>query len=62
VIDWLDMGEETKCPVLFYAEFNHVFSAYKYHKEGILPHSGGWADQPANLMAFVEIIKSRESQ
>jgi len=56
------MGEETKCPVLFYAEFDHVFSAYKYHKEGILPHSGGWADQPANLMAFVEIIKSRESQ
>jgi len=33
-----------------------VFRAANFAEKNILPHSGGWADQPAKLMRYIEII------
>lgn len=42
------------CPVLWLGEFAQVARAWLWSQKGILPHAGGWADQPAVLMQLVE--------
>jgi len=37
-------------------EFSQVFIAANHAEKGTLPHAGGWADQPAKLMRFVDIV------
>jgi len=56
VQEWVE-GEHTECPVLIANENSDVFRAYNYAEKGILPHSGGWAEQPAVLMRLVNIVK-----
>jgi hypothetical protein len=56
VQEWVE-GYETECPVQWIAEYSLVFRAYNYSEQGILPHSGGWADQPAKLMDMIAIVK-----
>jgi len=55
VQEWVE-GEETECPVLFINEYAEAFKARKMLEKGILPHSGGYAEQPALLMRCVNII------
>lgn len=50
------MGEETICPSIWHNEYADVFTAFDYLERNILPHSGGWADQPAKLMELVQIV------
>lgn len=45
------------CPVLWLDEYVQVVRAHLYLDKGILPHAGGWADQPAALMQLVEIFR-----
>jgi len=57
-MEWVT-GEFTKCPSLWYNEYRVVFDAYVYWVDrNTLPHSGGWADQPARLMSLVDIVAS----
>lgn len=37
-------------------EFYLVFKSVNLYEKGVLPFSGGWAEQPAKLMRFVEIV------
>jgi len=56
VQEWVE-GEETECPVLYLKQFAPVFIAYNEIEEYGLPHSGGWAEQPAKLMQYVKLIR-----
>jgi len=55
VQEWVE-GYETECPVQWYNEFNDAFKAWNYAEKNILPNAGGWSEQPAILMHFVDII------
>lgn len=46
------------CPVLWLEEFDTVVRTHVYLEKGILPHGGGWAEQPAVLMGLAEIFRS----
>ena len=45
------------CPVLWLDEYAQVVRTHLYLGKGILPHAGGWSEQPAVLMLLVEIFK-----
>ena len=51
----------TECPVLSYGELSIVFEAAKQYNKGVMPHSGGWADQPAKLMRFISIVNAEKA-
>lgn len=51
----IDGHIETECPVQWYGELDVVFVAADHYNRGMMPHAGGWADQPAKLMRFVTI-------
>jgi hypothetical protein len=40
--------------VLWLEELTQVARGHLFMQKGILPHSGGWADQPAVLMQLIE--------
>jgi hypothetical protein len=42
--------------VQYFGQFSTVFNAVNYYDKGHLPHSGGWAEQPAALMMMVETV------
>jgi len=42
--------------VLYLNEYAGAFKARKMLEKGLLPHSGGYAEQPARLMRCVDII------
>jgi hypothetical protein len=44
--------------VLWLDEYAQVIRTHLHLEKGILPHSGGWAEQPAVLMQLVETFKS----
>ena len=46
------------CPVLWIDEFATVIRTHIYLEKGILPHAGGWAEQPAVLMQLAETFKA----
>lgn len=46
------------CPVLWLDEYAPVVRTHLYLEKGILPHAGGWSEQPAVLMMLAEIFKS----
>ncbi len=37
-------------------EFNTVFRAVNFYDKGVMPIQGGWTEQPAKLMRFIEIV------
>lgn len=47
-----------ECPVLWLDEYATVVRAALHLKQGLLPHSGGWAEQPAILMQLAEIFNN----
>jgi len=58
--EWI-YGEITdRCPVMYIHEFTDVFLAFNHYQQGYLPHSGGWADQPALLMHYMSIVTSEK--
>jgi len=60
--EWI-YGEITdRCPVMYVHEFNEAFVAYNHYQNGHLPHSGGWADQPAKLMTLMDIVTSEKNK
>ena len=52
--EWVEGLVTEECPVLWLPEMMQVIHAHRYASQGILPHAGGWADQPAVLMQMVE--------
>jgi len=50
------------CPVLWQSEFAQVIHAHVWNDKGVLPHEGGWADQPAVLMGLAGIFSQEVSQ
>ena len=46
------------CPVLWLDEYAQVVRTHLYQDKGILPHSGGWAEQPAVLMQLAEVFRA----
>jgi len=54
---WVDDHETDRCPVMYYSEYAPIFSSYNAYKDGFLPISGGYLEQPANLMDCIDIVK-----
>jgi hypothetical protein len=54
--EWVDGLVTEQCPVLWLDEYGQVVRAHLHLKQGILPHSGGWAEQPGILMQLVEVF------
>lgn len=57
-VEWVDGLVTEECPVLWLQELAHIARAYLFSEKGILPHTGGWADQPGVLMQLVERFSS----
>ena len=55
--EWV-AGEITECPSKWFNEYALVFETHSYLDRGVLPHSGGWADQPAKLMMLAGFVAS----
>jgi hypothetical protein len=55
--EWVDGLTSEQCPVLWLDKYSQVIKAYQYEERGILPHSGGWADQPALMMQMTEAFR-----
>jgi len=54
-LEWV-FGEITdRCPMIWAREYAIVFTAAAWMDRGVLPHSGGWADQPAVLMQLAQV-------
>ena len=50
-------GIETEvCPVRFYDAAELAIAGHVFKRDGILPRSGGWQEQPALLMDGIEIV------
>jgi len=49
-----------RCPVRGFLEdpngFNHLFSAYRWAKNGHFPDPGTWLDQPSGFMEAIDLI------
>jgi len=56
--EWVNGLVTECCPVLWLEEYAQVVRAHIYLEKGILPHAGGWAEQPAILMQLVEVFKN----
>ena len=61
VQEWVD-GYTTECPVQWVNEYSVVFQAYNYSDKGIMPNSGGWSEQPAKLMRFVDLVSAERAK
>jgi len=56
VQEWVE-GIDSKCPAQDFDELGHAFETAHNLTNNILPHSGGYYDQPAKLMQYVKIIQ-----
>jgi len=56
--EWVDGMVTEECPVLWIPQLSHVIRGHLFAEKGILPHAGGWADQPAVLMQLIEKFTS----
>jgi hypothetical protein len=56
--EWVDGLVTEECPVLWLQDFLPIIRAHLFMGKGILPHAGGWADQPAVLMQLTEKFSS----
>jgi len=61
-IEWIDGEHTLECPVVHIGEFITVFRAINWISKGVLPNAGGWADQPAKLIEFIEIAEGVQWQ
>jgi len=59
--EWVD-GYITICPVQFYPEVQVAFTASHRLEKGVMPNAGGWADQPAKLMYFTQIVDTEKAK
>ncbi len=55
--EWVDGEITDRCPMIWALEYHPVFEAANWMDQGVLPHSGGWADQPAALMALAKVVQ-----
>jgi len=53
--EWITGEITDRCPLMWAAEFATVFDAARWLDKGVLPHSGGWAEQPAILMQLAQV-------
>lgn len=60
--EWVSGLVTECCPVLWLDDYTQVVRAHQYLDKGILPHSGGWAEQPAVLMQLVDVFGSNISR
>jgi len=58
--EWVD-EIISDCPVKFINENPLLFHAVLYKESGVLPNSGGWAEQPAKLMKYIGYIVSEKN-
>jgi hypothetical protein len=56
--EWVDGLITHECPVLWLSEYVSIIRAHMFLQKGALPHTGGWADQPAVLMQLTEKFTS----
>lgn len=64
-MQWRDDARDaagTICPVLLIAEWRSLFTADAFLQHGVLPCSGGWAQQHPMFVDGVEIIARVRSQ
>jgi len=54
--EWVTGYVTDECPVMWINEYAVVFEAYNFMEKGFLPYRGGWAEQPAILMQYVDIV------
>lgn len=64
--EWISGEVTDRCPIMWAQEFGVVFTAAAWLDRGVLPHAGGWADQPALLMSLAQVVldeqrKARDS-
>lgn len=52
-VEWVKGVTSRVCPVTYSREFGMVVFSVEQAKKNHLPHSGGWADQPAVLMELM---------
>lgn len=57
-VEWVNDVISKTCPISHSAEFAAVVHSVTQSKRGHLPHSGGWADQPAVLMQMMDIYEA----
>jgi len=54
--EWISGDFTLECPISHYRDYYRAVDAASHYRNGHLPHSGGWADQPAILMQLIGIF------
>jgi len=54
--EWISGEITDRCPLMWARDYSVVFTAAHWLERGVLPHAGGWADQPAVLMELAGIV------
>lgn len=60
--EWVEGLFTDECPVLWLQDYAQVARSHLFMQKGILPHDGGWADQPAVLMQLTETFSNGVAQ
>jgi len=54
--EWVTGVVTPCCPVMYQAEYSALFTAFLWSKRGCLPFTGGWLEQPAAVIAGLDVI------
>jgi len=54
--EWIDGLVTDSCPVMYVDENAALFRMYLWAERGFMPYRGGWAEQPAGVIAGLDIL------
>jgi len=54
--EWVEGLVTDSCPVMYTVDYSFLFTSFVWVERGLLPFTGGWAEQPTNLIDGLDII------